>query len=1138
MTREGRIYPAEFSSSPLPSGTLTFLFTDLEGSSRLWENHTGQMGRALARHDSLIETAITQANGIVVRPRGEGDSRFAVFQFASEAITAARTIQKCLAVEDWHIPEPLKVRIGIHTGEADFRDGDYYGVTVNRCARIRGLAHGGQTLISRSTFEMVRDSLPEDVEVRDLGEHSLRDLNRSEHVFQLVIAGIQNEFPPIVNPDNLHTNLPAALTRFIGREREINELLRIIPSLRLLTITGAGGAGKTRLALQVGEQLLGSYLDGVWFLDLSPLSNQSLVVEHIFQILGLKEEDGYGIEDSLLHFLRDKNMLLILDNCEHLLPVLAPLVEKILRSAPGIRILATSREPLGVASEIVWWIPSLLTPTLKQALSPDKLLEFEAVRLFVDRAVAVENSFTIDEKNALAIAQICAHLDGIPLAIELAAARVRVLSVSEIAERLDDRFSLLVGPRTANLRQQTLRGLIDWSYELLTENERVFFRRLSIFAGGWSLAAAEEVCSGGDIRKVDILDLLSNLIDKSLVMAEQKDGLRRYRFLETIQQYSKDRLEESGEAREYRFKHADFYLNMADETYGALWGPDQFFYLERLEEEYGNLRKALDWLSQNEACKDMFLQMAGSLWRFWEIRGYISEGRAWLERALDNNKGAPIFLRANALRGAGNLVRQQGDYPLAKAMHDESLALFRELGDKLFIARELDALGEIAHYQGDYERAVEFHTESLAFRHEIGDKEGIAVSLGQLGIIARDHGQYQYAEDLLEESLKLSRELKDKLMTALSLKNLGMIAHTLCRYPRATSLFEESVTLYRELNDKLGISNVLKNLADVEKDQGNFARAKEMYAQCMDLKKEIGDRRGIAFIFASQGEVAFYQGNYPKAEELTEKSLSVFQELGVKRGIILNFGLQAYISLYQGKFDQACSLAREVVAMATEVNAPRPLAYADEIFGLEAYARGDFEEARAYFHKALEVFQKIQDRRNIANLWVNLARTAYRQGEREEAMLYLKDSMALSQELDLVWTHSFALEIMGLLERQAGNYELAVDYFKESLKLSYGQENQQGIANSLGALAGLAILAREPELAACLFAASERIRREMDARMGSQDQQEYEHYLGILKDELGVLKLTSTWSAGSALTMEQILERIENWNLMKEENPH
>jgi predicted ATPase/class 3 adenylate cyclase len=1117
------------STSPLPSGTLTFMFTDVEGSSRLWEKYPEQMRLVMARHDSLIETAVTQSNGVVVRPRGEGDSRFAVFQFATDAVSASKSVQSLLSAEGWTIPEELKVRIALHTGEADLRDGDYYGVTVNRCARLRSLAYGAQTLMSQITYEVVRDSLPDGIEARYLGEHSFKDLGRTERIYQLVFAGLHNEFPPIVIPDIQQTNLPSALTNFIGREREIAEVKRIIYSTRLLTITGAGGAGKTRLSLQVGADLLGNYADGVWFVDLAPLSNQSLVLEHVVQVLGIKQEDGLNLEDFLLHHLREKTMLLILDNCEHLLPAVAPLAEKILRSSPKIRILATSREPLGVASEMVWWIPSLSTPGLDEPVNPEKLLEYEAVKLFLDRAVAIDQGFTINEQNAMAVAQICAHLDGIPLAIELAAARVKVLSVAEIAGRLDDRFRLLVGNRTALLRQQTLRALIDWSYELLSDNERVLFGRLSIFAGGWSLQAAEEVCSDGSISEMDVVDLLSNLVEKSLVLTDSRDGLKRYRFLETIHQYSQERLEESREAAEYARKHANYFLKLSEDAYGDLWGPRQGFWLVRLEEEYDNLRRALDWLSDNDAYQEMFLRMAGSLWRFWEIRGYISEGRSWLERALAKNQGAPVYLRANGLRGAGNLARQQGDYGPAKAMHERSLALFRELDDKLGIARELDALGEIAYLQGDYERSVELHTESLALRHEIGDKEGIAVSLGHLGIIARDRGRYQYAVDLLEESLKISRELDDKLMTALSLTNLGKIAYTLCEYRRATHLFEEAVSLYRELNDRLGISNILQNLGDVARDQGDFVRALEMYEECIELKREIGDRRGIAYITASQGEVAFYQGNYSRAKELTDISLSLFEKMGVKRGVVYSKGIQAYVSLYQGDFDRACALANEALESMIEVNAPRTVAYSNLIFGLEAYARGDFEEARAFFQKAHAYFQKTEDKRNIANLWINLARTAYREGDRQSAVKYLNDSITLSRELDIRWTLSFALEIMGLLDREAGNYESAVNHLKESLRLSVEQENQQGIANSLGALAGLAVLVDEPERAACLFAASERIRRAMGAKMGSKDQQEYEHYLGILKDQLDVLVLTTAWSEGSALTIEQISGDLDLW---------
>jgi non-specific serine/threonine protein kinase len=459
------------------------------------------------------------------------------------------------------------------------------------------------------------------------------------------------------------------------------------------------------------------------------------------------------------------------------------------------------------------------------------------VKLFVERAEAVKTGFQLTDDNAPSIAEICVHLDGIPLASELAAARLRVLNVEEITERLKDRFRLLVGYRTMQQRQQTLQSLIDWSYDLLLEDERALLRRLAVFAGGWTISAAEQICSGEILNEDEILDLLSHLVDKSLVNTELAEGSKRFRLLETIHEYSQMRLEEQNEDEVYTRKHAAYFLNMAEISFDELWGDKQESWLPHLEDDYGNMRKALEWLTKDTASKELLLRMAGALWRFWEIRGYFDEGRKWLTIALEAYPDAPAPLRANALRGAGILAFQQGDYARAKYIHTESLRLFRELGDRLGIARQVEKLGEVAYLQGEYAEAVEHHTDSLAQHYEIGDKEGMVVALIQLGMIARDRGQYQHAKDLLEESLELSREIKAKHLIAMALKNLGSVAQSLCEYPRANELYKEALGIYHSLNDRLGISNMLLSLGDTARDQGDFKQAIELLQECLEIKQ-------------------------------------------------------------------------------------------------------------------------------------------------------------------------------------------------------------------------------------------------------------------------------------------------------------
>jgi non-specific serine/threonine protein kinase len=675
---------------------------------------------------------------------------------------------------------------------------------------------------------------------------------------------------------------------------------------------------------------------------------------------------------------------------------------------------------LGLVGEQIRNISPLSVPSSQEQLKNERLTDYEAVNLFVERAKAVSPAFILTDQNAAAVAEICARLDGIPLAIELAAARVRVLSVEDIADRLDDRFRLLTGNRRALPRQQTLKALIDWSYDLLKDKERVLFHRLSVFSGSWTLQAIEEVCSGGSIQSDEVLDLLTCLIDKSLVIVKFNGENKRYQFLDTIFKYSLSRLVENNELDEFASRHAKYFSKLVEASYGKLWGPKQADTLSTLELELDNLRIALEWMANAPGSEEMLLRMAGSLWRFWEIRGYISEGRSWLERALAKNPKSSAYLRANGLRGAGNLARQQGDYEQAKVMHGQSLTLFREMGDghKLGTARELDVLGEIAQYQGDYSLATKLHSESLALRYEIDDKEGIAISLGQLGVIALDRGQIQQARELLEESLKLNRELGDKLYTALSLNNLGFVAYHQCEYRHAISLFEEALSIYRELNDRLGISNTLLNLGNVVKDRGELKLAKTFYIECLVLKKEIGDKRGIARATAALAEVIFLQGNYLRAAELAEQSLTLSRNLSFKRGVIVSLVLIAYIAQYQGDYDRAFSLAEESLKLSTDLDYPRAIAYAKEVFGLNTYAQGDLVTAIELFQEALATFQKINDKRSVAFTMINLARTAYRQGDHASAMHHLDESISIARELETQWILGFVLEIKGLLQRQ------------------------------------------------------------------------------------------------------------------------
>ncbi len=846
----------ETAVSP-PTGTVTFLFTDIEGSTRLWEQHPEAMRRALAWHDDLLRRAVEEGGGYVFKT--VGDSVCAGFAAAPPAVAAALCAQQALHRQDWDGIGALRVRMALHTGEAEARrlpsGWDYFGSTLSRVARLLDAGHGGQTLLSQAACNRVRHDLPRLAELRDLGAHGLKDLAQPEHVYQLLHPTLPADFPPVRSLEAQPNNLPLQLTSFIGREAEMHEARRLLQRTRLLTLTGPGGCGKTRLALQVAADYVGRYGDGVWLVELAARSDPKVVPQAVAQSLHVREELGRPLPLTLADYLRPKELLLVLDNCEHLIEACAHLATHLLSACPRVRILATSREALGVAGETTWPVPSLSLPDLDRLPPTDRLTEYEALRLFIERATSAVPAFTVNDRNVAALAQVCRRLDGIPLAIELAAARVKVLSLEQIAQRLDDRFRLLTGgSRTALPRQQTLRALIDWSWDLLSEQERTLLRRLAVVAGGWTLAAAEAVCAGPDIDQAEVLDLLSRLVDKSLVLAglvwegQAPDGLpeARYRLLETIRQYSAEKLLASGEAAALRARHRDWYLHLAEAAEPELRGPRQAAWFDRLEIEHDNLRAALEWSRAEEGGAETGLRLAGVLSRLWYVRGHLGEGRDWLHALLAQSPQSSPAVRAKALHAAGSLARDQGDYARAAALYEEAMALRRALGDRQGAATSLQQRGAVAFDQGDYEQAQALLAQSLRVFRDMGYKRGMAISLNYQGTVALYQADYGPATALLAESLALSREVGEKWGAALSLNNLGHVALSQGDYRRAAVLFRESQALYRETGDKRGIALSLGSLGEAAQCEGDHAQALALYKESLALYRGVGDKRGIA----------------------------------------------------------------------------------------------------------------------------------------------------------------------------------------------------------------------------------------------------------------------------------------------------
>ncbi len=905
--------------SVLSTGAVTYLLTDIAGSTRLWDEHSAAMHLAHPRHSDLITACVEQHHGRIIRERGEGDSRFAVFVQPIHAVQAALAIQQAFLSENWPLPAPLRVRIALHMGGSTgpHNGDDYASPAAQRCARLRALAAGGQTLLSRVILELVADHLPAEVALRPLGTHRLQDLERPEEVFQLCHPTLPDDFPPLLSLDRRPTNLPGQISSFVGREREMHEVIHLLEKTRLLTLLGAGGTGKTRLSLQVGADLLDRYPDGVWLVELAPLSERALAWQAVAAVLGVREEPGRMLEQTLQNALQAKTMLLILDNCEHLIGVCAKMAETLLQGCPQLRILTSSRETLNVPGEVTYYVPSLSLPRIGEKVPTERLLEFEGVRLFMDRARTTTPTFTLTEANAGAVVQICRRLDGIPLALELAAVRVRMLNPDQLLTRLDDRFRLLTGgSRTTLPRQQTLRALVDWSYDLLTDRERRLWGRLSVFANGWKLKAAEEVCAGGEIEVWEVLDILSQLVDKSIVLAEERAGAVRYRMLESLREYGKARLAEREETAEIQGQYTAYYLAFAEEAHGHLRGPEQAEWIARLDTERENLYAAFELClvqAQNPEDTDVvtesMLRFAATLADYWRTCGYLSEGRSRLTvvLALPN---APLYPApyAACLNVAGILAWLQSDYLEACQFITQSLDLKRAMNDKTGMASALGNLGNIARDAGDYKIARTYLEEGLHLARETQDTRTLSVVLNSLGALHREQGQPAQALPFLEESLELRRQSGDKRGISLTLNNLGTVLHNLGEKARARAMQEESLTLLREIGDRQNMAVLLNNLGNRAKEAGNLSEACAYLEEGQRLAQELGDRQNAAIALVNLGSLAEEMGDRPLAAARYAECLRLSDELGAK--VIMGYALNGLtlLALRQEDWERAVLL--------------------------------------------------------------------------------------------------------------------------------------------------------------------------------------------------------------------------------------
>lgn len=865
----------------LPAGTVTFLLTDIEGSTRLLLDMGERYFGVLETHRQLLRGAIAGAGGHEFETQGDG--LFVAFSDARSALGAAIAAQRALQRHPWPEGAAVRVRMALHTGEPIVTRSGYVGLELHVTARICKAGHGGQILLSRVVHNLVANDLPPDVTMKDLGQHRLRDLAKSQQLFQVLADDLPADFPPLRTLDIRPHNLPVQLTSFVGRQREKNDAIARLSGSRLLTLTGPGGVGKTRLALEVAAEVLDAYPDGVWWVDLATLTDPALVPHHVAAALKISEHGVRPILDTLSAELQDKRLLLLLDNCEHLVTPCASLAVTLLQTCPYLRLLATSRYALGASGETQWRLPPMALPQrrLTVGVGPSAMLVingYDAITLFVHRARLVRQEFALNPSTVADVIEICQRLDGLPLAIELAASRLNVLSPRDLLERLDDRFRLLADARRSR-RHRALNNVLDWSYEHLNADERTLLDRLTVFVGSFSLEAAERIGGPDDFRFADVVDLLDGLVTKSMVSVEElHDGSLRYRLLETMRQYGQRRLAGDGDLARRQALHAEYFMALAESAAPGLSGPDRRRWLDRVELEYDNLRAALAW--SERSAPDVGLRIGGALGIFWQIRGYPSEGRRWLE-ALLHESPQPTAVRAKALGVAGTLARVQDDYSVAEARYREGRSIYKDLGDQRGVAEMLDGLGYLGWKRADYPAAQSFLERSLALFEELDHRPGIAHALDGLGIVASERGLFERAQDYYQRSLAAYRELGDQRGVAMLLNNIGAMDYRQGEYEAARTCLEESVAIQREIGNHRGVAIALINLGHTARAAGNAEESRDAYRSAMAMLRDLGDRAGLAEIAEGLAYLVASEGGHAVAATLLGAAEALRAVIGV-----------------------------------------------------------------------------------------------------------------------------------------------------------------------------------------------------------------------------------------------------------------
>lgn len=1019
--------------SRLPSGRLTFLFTDIEGSTRLLQRLGDSYVPLLDDHNRILREAIAAHGGFEVRPIG--DAIFAVFPDPGDAVRAVLAAQLALRAHRWPPEVDCRVRMGLHTGVATSTGDDYIGLAVHTASRISDAGHGGQILLSSETAGLAADTLPEGTELHDLGTHRLRDIIEPQRIFEVHHPDLPEVDAPLRTLSARPNNLPVQLTSFIGRDKEMTDLKALLLSgTRVITLVGPGGCGKTRLSVEVASELLGDYPDGVWFVELAEVSSDALVVQAVAAALGIQEEPGRELGQTLTSRLEGSHALLVLDNCEHVVWGAAELASWVLQTCPGVQVLATSREPLSVAGETTWVVPPLSVPQNGHLTE-----RADAVRLFVDRAQAVNPRLELTPESTELVGEICRRLDGIPLALELAAARMDVLSLGQISERLDNRFKLLTrGSRTAMPRQQTLRALVDWSFDLLGPHEQVLLCRLAVFAGGFTLEAAEAVGAGDPVEDEDVLDALAGLVRRSLVQVDDADGDHRYRLLETIRQYGLEKLEARGEALDVRGRHRRWLADFAASTRDIDFTSTGAAIHDRLELEAGNIRVALESGLADPGGVAEALQICADLGYFWWLRGHISEGETWIAAVLSKAGNEDPVPRGFTIVWRALLAIQGFDFDTALPLLHEALAVGEEHGNDLLKARALTWLTTSMAVLGRAEEAREFLTQRLAGGDDMIEEPERAGWLYLLGSVYQLLGDRDASRRALDEAIEIGRRVRGSYV----------------------------------------LGRALPTAAGRALDRGDATLARELYTEALHMARETNDRVALARCLVYFAEASTELGDFETAEShLREATPIITIQIGF---LVLRARLEVAkgrLAFNRARLDEARDRVRH--ALELELGTEKAVEDAHLLLGAIELAAGDVDAAEPHIREALEVTEHLDDADLRGRALELSARVALERGDLEQAHLHLLQATTLAEGMGSEVQRAAALHARGLLALARDDMPAALESLDHALGLRTAIGNELAVAESMEALAAAAEAGGDLERAASMLGAAEARRAQL-----------------------------------------------------------